>query len=103
VNVFQLPEIIARQRPEEPWTDFLTKPSLIVGLYTVPEPDEERHQPHADDEVYYVVSGRGVLHVEGEDAQVEAGTVAFVAAGQRHHFHSISEELRLLVFFARAK
>jgi hypothetical protein len=38
--------------------------------------------------------------VGAEQRAVEAGSVVFVAARVPHHFHSIEEELRILVFFA---
>jgi quercetin dioxygenase-like cupin family protein len=41
--------------------------------------------------------------VEAEDRAVESGTVVFVAANVEHHFHSISEDLKILVFFAPAE
>ena len=60
-------------------------------------------EPHSEDEVYYVLEGRGVLHVDGKDVPVFPGALAFVAAKAKHRFHSIVEELVLLVFFAPAE
>ncbi len=37
-----------------------------------------------------------------EDREVEAGTVVYVGVRVEHRFHSITEELRILVFFAPA-
>ena len=60
-------------------------------------------QPHTEDEVYHVVSGRGRIQVGAEDRAVEAGTVVFVEAGVDHRFHAIAENLTVLVFFAPAE
>jgi hypothetical protein len=38
-----------------------------------------------------------------EDREVGPGAVIFVKAGDEHRFHSISEDLTLLVFFAPAE
>jgi len=50
--------------------------------------------------VYYVISGHGAITVAGEDRPVKAGTLVFVAARVEHRFHSIDEDLRVLVFWA---
>lgn len=103
-ETFQLEKLLAeREAAGAAWLPFLKVPSLRLGIYTVSADDQATHQPHAMDEVYYAVSGRGMVQVEGEDQPVEPGTLAFVAAGREHHFHSIAEPLTLLVFFANSK
>jgi mannose-6-phosphate isomerase-like protein (cupin superfamily) len=67
----------------------------------VAEDDRESHQPHEMDEVYYAVSGRGMIRVEAEDRAVGPGSIVFVPAGREHHFHTIQDPLTLLVFFAK--
>ena len=87
----------------EPYLEFLRVPSLSVGLYVLPAGAEDPQQPHTEDEVYHVVSGRGRIQVGAEDRAVEAGTIVFVEAGVDHRFHSIEEDLTVLVFFAPAE
>ena len=84
------------------WLPFLQNPSLELGIYVVAKDDHATHTPHTRDEVYYAVQGRGTLRVEGEDHPVAPGSILFVPAHRQHHFHSIQEELTLLVFFAEA-
>lgn len=48
----------------------------------------------------YVLSGRGKFWVNGEDTPVSVGSTLFVAAEEPHRFHTIEEDLSLLVFFA---
>ena len=50
-----------------------TSPGLEIGVYVLVAPEPDRQQPHADDEVYVVLDGRGVLEVEGETVEVEPG------------------------------
>ena len=45
----------------------------------------------------------GESAVDDDDMDVMPGSVIFVAAGQNHKFHSITEDLRLLVVFAPAR
>lgn len=73
---------------------------LSVGLYTLGVGGVDNQTPHMEDEVYYTVRGRAVLHVEGEEHPVEQGSLLFVPARAVHRFHDIAEELVLLVFWA---
>lgn len=98
---FALADVIAaRERAGDPYLQFLNAGSLSVGLYVLPVGGEDGQRPHAEDEVYYVVSGRATLRVGAEDRPVAPGTIAFVGANVAHRFHGIVEELTLLVFFA---
>ena len=82
------------------YVDFLASDKLSVGLAIWPAGSTDRQRPHLEDEVYYVISGRGVIRVEAEDRAVKPGSLVFVAMGVEHHFHSIEEDLRVLVFWA---
>ena len=87
----------------EPYLEFLRVPSLSVGLYVLPAGATDPQRPHTEDEVYHVVGGRASIRVGAEDRAVEAGTVVFVEARVEHRFHSIEEDLTVLVFFAPAE
>ncbi len=82
--------------------DFFWVPSMSMGLYILPAGGTDPQSPHDEDEVYYVLSGRATIRVGDEDRPVQPGSLIFVAAREEHRFHSIIEELRLLVFFAPA-
>jgi mannose-6-phosphate isomerase-like protein (cupin superfamily) len=74
---------------------------LEIGVYVLVAPEPDRQQPHADDEVYVVLEGRGVLDVEGTKVELREGHALFVPAGAEHRF-SAYERLCLLVIFERA-
>jgi mannose-6-phosphate isomerase-like protein (cupin superfamily) len=98
---FDVSEMLARrEQGAHTYEDFFRSDKLSLGLSVWPAglPDEQR--PHAEDEVYYVVEGRGRIQVADEDRAVDPGTVVFVAAGVDHHFHDIEETLGVLVFWA---
>jgi mannose-6-phosphate isomerase-like protein (cupin superfamily) len=81
---------------------------MSLGLYVLPVGGTDKQQPHREDEIYYVVSGGGRMRLrdpEGaeRDFAVVPGQVLFVPARQEHRFHSITEELTLLVVFAPAE
>ena len=76
-----------------------TSPGLEVGVYVLVAPEPDHQQPHADDEVYVVLAGSGVLNVEGEAIPVAEGQSVFVPAGAVHQFTAY-EGLSVLVIFA---
>jgi mannose-6-phosphate isomerase-like protein (cupin superfamily) len=75
-------------------------PGLEIGVYVLVAPEPDRQQPHADDEVYVVLEGRGQLAIEGDTVEVSEGKAAFVPAGAEHRFTGY-EGLSVLVVFAR--
>ena len=75
-------------------------PGLELGVYVLVAPEADRQQPHADDELYVVLEGTGVLQVDGEDVPVREGSAVFVEAGADHRFTAY-EHLSVLVIFAR--
>src|SRR5688500_5362493 len=77
-------------------------PGLEIGVYVLVAPEPDRQQPHEDDEVYYVLEGRGTLDVEGETVELEEGHAVFVPAHAEHRFSSY-ELLSLLVVFERKR
>ncbi|TMF86439.1 MAG: cupin domain-containing protein [Chloroflexi bacterium] len=82
------------------YVDFLASNKLSVGLAIWPAGSVDRQRPHEEDEVYYVITGRGTIWVADEDRPVRAGSLVFVAAQVEHRFHDIEEDLRVLVFWA---
>ncbi len=76
---------------------------MSLGVYTLPAGGEDPQQPHTEDEIYYVANGRAIIRVGDVDYPVIAGSIVYVAANVEHRFHSISEELTVLVFFAPAE
>jgi mannose-6-phosphate isomerase-like protein (cupin superfamily) len=75
---------------------------IEIGVYVLVAPEPDRQQPHADDEVYVVLDGYGVLEVEGSPVELHRGNAVFVPAGAEHRFTGY-EELSVLVIFDKAK
>ena len=92
-----------RARRGTRYFEFLRQPSISVGLYVLAAGSEDPQQPHAEDEIYHVVRGRAVIRVAEEDQPVGPGSVVYVAATVPHRFHTIEEDLEILVIFAPAQ
>lgn len=101
---FTISDLIDRQRQSgQDYLEFLKVPDLSVGLYTLAPGSVDRQQPHTEDEIYYVLAGSATILVGDENREVAAGSLIYVPANAEHHFHTIIEELRLLVVFAPAE
>ena len=73
---------------------------MSSGVYTLPVGAKDLQGPHDEDEVYYVISGRGRVRIGGEDRPVGPGSLLYVRATSNHSFFEIDEEITMLVFFA---
>jgi mannose-6-phosphate isomerase-like protein (cupin superfamily) len=85
------------------YTEDLRAPDLSLGTYCVPVGGVDTQEPHTEDEVYVVVSGRARLTADSGAVDVGPGSVVFVPAGEEHRFTDITEDLTVLVFFAPAE
>lgn len=96
---------VRRLRAEENtlYHEFLRVPTMSVGVYELGAGDEDPQEPHTEDELYYIVSGRATLQVDETAIPVEAGSLVYVPAHVAHRFHTITEALTVLVFFAPAE
>ena len=104
MHAFELSELLDEQTKQDGlWREFLRVPALSMGIYSLVAGAADPQNPHTEDEVYYVVSGRAQLSVGGEDQAVGAGSIVYVAKNVTHFFHSIEEDLTTLVFFAPAE
>jgi mannose-6-phosphate isomerase-like protein (cupin superfamily) len=92
-----------QRRTGELYLEFLRRDSMSCGLYVLESGADDPQEPHQEDEVYVVRSGRAQLMVAGRDHPVEPGGVLFVGRTVPHRFHDVTERLSVLVFFAPAE
>lgn len=101
---FELNDLAAeRERAGTLYHEFLRVPAMSAGLYHLKAGGTDPQQPHHEDEAYVVMRGKGKFMLNGEDRDVQAGSVLFVPAHLEHRFHSIEEDMDILVFFAPAE
>ena len=92
-----------QRRTGELYLEFLRRDSMSCGLYVLDPGASDPQEPHQEDEVYMVLSGRAWLEVAGQDHPVAPGSVLLVGRSVPHRFHDITERLSVLVFFAPAE
>ena len=85
------------------YREFLSVPDLSAGLYVLEAGAPDPQSPHTEDELYYIVSGRGRITVGDEPRDVVAGSLVFVPARAPHRFHDVTERLVILVVFGPAE
>ncbi len=104
MEAFEIGRLIEqRGQAGKAYFEFLRAPSLSMGVYRLPADGVDPQNPHTEDEVYYVVSGKALIRVGDEDRSVDAGSIVYIAAHVPHRFHTIKEDLTVLVFFAPAE
>ncbi|MFC7305989.1 cupin domain-containing protein [Streptomyces monticola] len=101
MKAFRLDELEAeRVANQGAYLQFLRERNMSVGLYALDAGQSDPQQPHNQDEVYFIASGRASVTVGMETTTVGRGSVVYVPAGVPHKFHHITEDLRVLVVFS---
>ena len=101
-NFFSVEDIRKRIKGPIPYAEFIRIAPMSCGIYVIKHGEEDKQRPHNEDEIYYVVSGAAHAKVGAEDRAIAAGEIVFAKAHEEHRFHSITQELVLLVVFAPA-
>ena len=92
---------LANQRAAQnlTWMEFLSEASLRMGLYHLPTGANDGQGAHSEDEIYYVARGAATLFAGGSNYEAQEGSAFYVRAGIDHRFHTITEDLSVLVVF----
>jgi mannose-6-phosphate isomerase-like protein (cupin superfamily) len=88
-----------RREPND-YVEQFRNESMSVGTYSIPAGGVDDQQPHHEDEIYVVTTGRATLVTPTGSEAVGPGDVLFVPAEEEHRFTDVTEDLALLVFFA---
>ncbi|MER5638484.1 cupin domain-containing protein [Kitasatospora sp. NPDC002227] len=101
MKLFRLDRLDAERAANDgAYLRFLKERHMSAGLYALAPGETDVQTPHAQDEIYQVISGRAELTVGDETATIGRGCVVYVPAGVPHRFHHVTEELRVLVVFS---
>lgn len=98
-------DTINRRRAQDviAYLEFLRASSMSAGVYFLEAGSLDRQLLHKQDEMYYVVDGRGRMRAGSEDQSIGPGSLIYVAAKVDHRFYDIESPLTVLVFFAPAE
>ena len=72
----------------------------FCDLYCLkPGQDQRIHSHKESDKIYFVLQGRGLFHIAGEEKELGSGEAVIAKPGQDHGvINSAAEDLVLLVF-----
>ena len=72
----------------------------FCDLYCLKTGQDQRIHSHAEsDKIYFVLRGKGVFHIAGDERELAAGETVIARPGQDHGVRNASsEDLVLLVF-----
>jgi mannose-6-phosphate isomerase-like protein (cupin superfamily) len=94
----KIPGAISTKWPQgERLVQALTHGTMSVELYAPLHEDPQT--PHAQDELYFVLSGDSTFVHEGVRVRVSAGSALFVPAGDEHRFEDFSSDFVTWVVF----
>jgi mannose-6-phosphate isomerase-like protein (cupin superfamily) len=104
MQAYELSQLITQRADSNKlYFEFHKMPDFSMGIYVLPAGGTDPQSPHTEDEVYYVVSGKAQITVADESRVVQAGSIVYVEKNVAHHFHSIEQDLTVLVFFGPAE
>jgi len=83
-------------------SEFDSSMKYIRELRLAPGSSIGTHPHEGDEEIYYVISGRGTMIVDGENAEVSTGDVVLTKSGSTHGLMNTSTE-ELTIFVACAQ
>jgi len=75
-------------------------PKYFCDLYCLKAGQDQRIHTHAEsDKIYFVLRGRGMFHIAGEERELGSGEAVVARPGEAHGVkNSAAEDLVLLVF-----
>jgi mannose-6-phosphate isomerase-like protein (cupin superfamily) len=82
---------------DRPFAVLLRHGTMSVELYAPQEFDGQ--SPHAQDEIYVIVSGTGMFNKAGDRRPFKPHDVIFVEAGVEHRFEGFSDDFQTWVIF----
>ncbi len=91
---------IPDQGLENSWNVFLEIPTMITGLYRLPqETGGDSVLTHQVDEINYVVKGSAKFAMGNEIISLSPGSIVFVRAGLGHRFYDLKDDFEVYIMF----
>lgn len=78
-------------------------PLGVDRTYCLPVGAIDPQGRHAEDEIYVILEGRGILRTKSGDGAAVPGAALFVPAGEHHSLTEITESLFMHVIFSPAE
>lgn len=87
------------------WKTLISAPqtatdSLTAGIATLPR--QQGHlcpHRHTHAEIYHIISGRGIVQIDGQEREVTAGSVVYIPGDAEHAIRNVDSEEELKWFY----
>ena len=103
--VFDLNDVPGTRFPAGRLTRVLAGPGapvepdhFVLGYVTIYAGGEVPVHAHSQEEVYFIVSGHGILIIDNEESVVDAGSYAAIRPGQTHSLRNTAKEDLIMIF-----
>jgi mannose-6-phosphate isomerase-like protein (cupin superfamily) len=81
------------------YKSFIDEDHLDVGVLHLKPGQIDSQQPHAKDEVYFILKGDGFLYLNNEKREIKEHHFYFVPKNTQHNFCDNSKDLIAIYFF----
>lgn len=95
-KIFDLDTFLSNLPKSRYFIDVMDTPTMAVGIINLKKDQEDTQQPHTSDEIYFVISERGTIEIDGIKNEVNPGKIIYIPKKIHHSFHAISNELIVL-------
>ncbi|RKL61842.1 cupin domain-containing protein [Thermoanaerobacteraceae bacterium SP2] len=72
--------------------------NFVMGYVTIYPGGSVPLHSHEQEEVYFIVSGKGIMHVNDERENVESGNYIYIHPNSTHMLENTSNENMIMVF-----
>ena len=101
-KIFDLESILLKLDKKDDSTyflDFLLNNSFEAGVLRLNPGQKDTQGPHSEDELYFVMEGKGYINILEENQEIRKGSCIFVPSKTKHYFHGNKERLVVLYVF----
>lgn len=101
-KIFDLESILLKLDKKDDSTyflGFLLNNSFEAGVLRLNPGQKDSQGFHSEDELYFVIEGKGYINILEENHQISKGSFIFVPSNTKHYFHGNKERLVVLYVF----
>lgn len=75
------------------WNSFIEKSNFEFGVMRILPGQIDNQNPHASDEVYFILEGNGIMEIGNHEYEINQGKIFYVEKGIHHKFKDNSETI----------
>ncbi len=92
-QIFDLEKVILAVPNSGYFHNFLNIETMEVGIINLKKGQKDIQQPHSFDEIYYIISGKGTIEIDGIKNDVNPGKIIYIPKEVHHSFHAIGDKI----------